>query len=338
MVLIAVIAATLFIPESAIAAPKDALRLVAVRDHITGSFTTSESVYANQFFVYMGSAQGDLFILKRSKNENFPLIQTVHIGSPIMAVRGYNAQLFVATADGYLRQYLTSNPLTLVRTVQLSNYGLRSIAIVNNTVYVSRGQTTLAVDSKNVYLAQLNEGETVVELDSQLEVTRTYGQTFEPNVTVVYNRLSGNRVGSVANPTTLLNTIGFPSLFAFDNNLFQTVPGCCGAGVVVTPTQSLFTSILVGEYYANAITLTPKGMVVGDESGKVSLYKLNRNTIQIIKRLDLPLITQHFGTEDIEIRSVWSDGFDNLVLCGSSWGNTSTQTPFLPSFFVLEVN
>ncbi len=330
--------ATFISPVPALAASNNALKLVAVRDHITGSFTTSQSVYANQFFLYMGSAQGDLFVLKRSRNENFPLIQTIHLGAPITAVRGYDSKLFVTTSDGYLRQYLTSNPLTLQNMVQLSTYGLSSMAIFNHKVYVGKGQSSLAVDNNYLYLAELNEGDTAMELNAQLAVVRTFGQSFEPEATILYNRLTGNRVGDVANPTTLLNQTGFPSLFAFGGNLFQTVPGCCGAGVVITPSSALFTNMVAWRSYANAVTMTPKGMVVGDEAGNVSLYKLNRNTVRILKTLNLPLITEHFGSEDIEIRSVWSDGYDNLVFCGSSWGNPTSQTPFLPSLFVFEVN
>ncbi len=336
---VAVIGSTILAPSNAAAAaPRDPLKLVSSRDNIPGSFTTTQSVYATQSNIYLASAQGTLFVVKRSKAQNFPVIQTLNIGSPLTAVRGYDNKLFVASSDGYLRQYTTTNPLTLVKTVQLSTYGLRSIAIANNTVYVSRGQTTLAADLNNIYLSQLNEGETAVELNTQLAVTRTYGETFEPDVTVVYNRTTGTRVGSVANPSTLLNTVGFPSLFAFNNNLFQTVPGCCGAGVVVTPSQMLTTPRVVSEYFANAVTLNTKGLIVGSESGKVSLYKFSSTLIQQQKTLDLRTLTNHNGAEDIEIRSVWSDNYDNLVFAASSWGNTSTQSNSLPSLFVLETN
>ncbi len=324
--------------DAVAAAPKDPFKLVSSRSNIPGSFTTSQSVYATQNNIYLASSQGTLFVVKRSKTQNFPVIQTLNIGSPLIAVNGYDNKLFVASSDGYLRQYTTTNPLTLVKTVQLSDYGLRSIAITNNTVYVSRGQTTLAVDFGNLYLAQLNEGETAVALNNQLVVTKTFGETFEPGVTVVYNRTTGARKGSVANPTTLLNETGFPSLFAFNNYLFQTVPGCCGAGVVVTPNQMLTTPRTVSEYFANAITLNSKGLVIGDESGKVSLYKFSATSIQNVKTLDLRQLTNNTGGEDIEIRSVWSDSYDNLVFAASSWGNSTTQSPTLPSLFVLETN
>lgn len=334
------IGATLTAPSLAFAAPnpQPKLKLVSARDNISGSFVTSQSVYATKNNIYLASSQGTLFVLKRSKTENFPVVESVNIGSPLTSVRGYGTKLFVASADGYLRQYSTTNPLTLVKSVQLSTYGLGAIAITNNTVYVARGSGSLAVDGSNVYLAELNEGDVAMELNGQLAITKTYGQTFEPDVTVVYNRTSGNRVGTVANPTTVLNTTGFPSLFAFSNNLFQTVPGCCGANVQVTANQNLTTTKIVNQSYSNAVTLNTKGLVIGDEAGKVSLYKFSNSAINFQKSLDLRQLTNHTGSEDIEIRSVWSDGNDNLVFAASSWGNSSSQSPSLPSLFVLEIN
>jgi len=43
------------------------------------------------------------------------------------------------------------------------------------------------------------------------------------------------------------------------------------------------------------------------------------------------------SSEDIEIRSLWIDGYDDLVLAGSSWGNPTSRSPYLPSFFVLRL-
>ncbi len=336
-----VIATSLSTPALASAAtqvqpPK--LALVSARDNITGSFTTSQSVYATQSYIYLASSQGTLFVLKRSKSENFPLVEQVNIGSPLTSVRGYGSKLFVASMDGYLRQYSTTNPLTLVRSVQVSSYGLSAIAITNNTVYVAKGQTSLAVDSSNLYLSQLNEGEVAVALNNNLEVTKTFGTTFEPGLTVAYSRSTGARIGAVANPITVLNETGFPSLFSFSGNLFQTVPGCCGDGVSVTPTRTLTDTRVVSQPYANAVSVNSKGLVIGDELGKVSLYKLSNSSATKLKTVDLRQLTNNTGSEDIEIRSVWSDGYDNLVFAASSWGNTTTQNASLPSVFILEAN
>lgn len=326
-------------PEaSTLRPPQDPLKLISARDNISGSFTTSQSVYATQTHIYLASSQGTLFVLKRSKAENFPLVEQVNIGSPLTSVRGYGTKLFVASMDGYLRQYSTTNPLTLVRSVQVSSYGLSSIAIANNIVYVAKGQTSLAVDSSNVYLSQLNEGEVAVALNGNLEVTKTFGQTYEPGVTVVYNRTSGTRKGTVVNPTTVLNETGFPSLFSFNSKLFQAVPGCCGAGVSVTPIQTLTGTRIVDQLYANAVSFNSKGLFIGDEAGRVGLYKLTNNSITNLKTLDLRQLTNHTGAEDIEIRSLWTDGYDNLVFATSSWGNSTTQSPSLPSVFILQAN
>src|SRR4051812_30689787 len=72
---------------AAVAAPKDPLKLVSAGDHIEGSFTTSESVYATQTNIYLVSAQGTLFVLNRSKPENFPLVESINLGEPLTGVR-----------------------------------------------------------------------------------------------------------------------------------------------------------------------------------------------------------------------------------------------------------
>lgn len=54
--------------------------------------------------------------------------------------------------------------------------------------------------------------------------------------------------------------------------------------------------------------------------------------------VDLRAITGHTGSEDIEIRALWSDAYDNLVFAGSSWGNDQSRGTNLPAFFILELN
>src|SRR6185436_8526444 len=99
------LAIAMAVTAAAAPGPTEHLQLVSVRDHIEGSFTTPAAVYADAGFIYLASNQGKLFILKRSKAENFPLVQTVNIGSPLTGVRGFASRLYVTSADGYLREY-----------------------------------------------------------------------------------------------------------------------------------------------------------------------------------------------------------------------------------------
>ena len=315
----------------------NSLELVSARDNVLGSFTASQSVYATKTYIYLASAQGTLFVLKRNQAENFPLVQSINIGSPLTGVLGFNNKLFVTSQDGYLREYSTTNPLTLKRTVQLSTYGLSSIAVINQTVYVARGQASLAVDNSNVYLAQLNEGDVALELNSKLQITKTYGQNFEADVTVIYNRANSNKVRAVSNPTTTNGSAGQPALFTLNSNLIQTNPGCCGTGVLLTNTQTYSQTALVNHPYANAVTAKKQSLLIGDEAGKVGLYRYSASSTQKLTELNLRELTGNNGSEDIEIRSIWIDGYDNLVFAASSWGNDESRSPELPSVFILEI-
>src|SRR5262249_37308084 len=55
---------------------------------LPGSFVTSQAVYADDERIFAGSYQGDLFVLERNREHEFPLLQTLHIGSPLAAVLG----------------------------------------------------------------------------------------------------------------------------------------------------------------------------------------------------------------------------------------------------------
>ena len=70
------------------------------------------------------------------------------------------------------------------------------------------------------------------------------------------------------------------------------------------------------------------------ETGTVGFFD-NQN--HLVQRLDLRALTGHTGSEDIEIRSLWADGFDDLVFAASSWGNDASRGPTLPAFFVLRL-
>jgi hypothetical protein len=312
------------------------LELVNTKN-IPGSFTTSQSIYGTPTHIYLASAQGDLFVVKRSKTENFPLVETVNIGSPLKGVVGYSNKLFVISQDGFLREYSTTQPLTLVRSIQLSNYGLSSIAIVSNTLYVARGQGSLAVDDKYVYLAQLNQGDTAIELNSLLEVTKTFGNVFESNLTVVYNRATAARFASLNIPATTNGTSGHPAIYAADSYVFQTVPGCCGTGMTTVNNRNLASSRTLNHYYANTVFKKGTSLFVGDEAGKFALYNFGTKAITLQSSLDLPQLTGHTNPEDIEIRGLWADGTDNLVFAASSWGN-DTRTADLPSLMILQLN
>src|SRR6476646_4437991 len=55
---------------------------------LPGSFVSSQAIYADSERIFAGSYQGDLFILERDRESNFPWIETITLGSSITAIRG----------------------------------------------------------------------------------------------------------------------------------------------------------------------------------------------------------------------------------------------------------
>jgi len=307
--------------------------LVSVRDHIPGSFTVARAVYADRDRIYLGSAQGVLFVLARDRAADFPLVQTIDLGVPITGVRGDAERLYVSTSGG-LRVFAKGASLSVVATPPLSTY-LGAVEVLGDKLYVTVGLADLAVDGDRLYLAQLNEGETALELDKvTLQVTRTYGQTFVKDSTVVFDRVTGAAVATIPYPRVQLGTVGQPSLYLNGTSLMETVPGCCGFGINVIKVPGFVESDFISEPNTNAVVAVQDGFWSGMETGEIGFFDSQNHLVQ---KLNLRTFTGHTGVEDIEIRSLWADGFDDLVFAASSWGNDASRSPTLPAFFVLRL-
>jgi hypothetical protein len=210
------------------------------------------------------------------------------------------------------------------------------VEVFEGRIYVTVGQAELAVDRDRLYLAQLNEGEVALELDkATLEVTHTYGSTFIANQTIVYDRLTGAQASAIPNPANLYGSISRPVLYSDGQNLMQTVGGCCGAGITIVKGPAFTESEFIGARFTNVVTKAGNGLLGGSEAGWVDFFE--QNQLVIAQQLDLRVLTGHTGGDDIEIRSMWADGLDDLVFAGSSWGNDATRGPSLPAFFVLSL-
>ncbi|MGH7498434.1 MAG: hypothetical protein ACREOQ_07635, partial [Gemmatimonadales bacterium] len=91
---------------------------------------------------------------------------------------------------------------------------------------------------------------------------------------------------------------------------------------------------VISEPNTNTVVAVQGGFWSGLETGEIGFYDSQNDLVQ---RLNLRTFTGHTGSEDIEIRSLWADGFDDLVFAGSDWGNESSRSPTLPAFFVLRL-
>ncbi|MGE5118436.1 MAG: hypothetical protein ACM3N6_18295 [Betaproteobacteria bacterium] len=307
------------------------LQLVAARDHIEGSFVGNQAVYADKDRIYLASFEGKLFVLARDRSANFPLVETVQVSSaPLTAVRGDGKLLYVSAMDGQLRVYRKDPTLQLAWAATLSDTGLSSLALQGREVYVARGQANLAADEGHVYLNELNEGDTALELDgTDFGVDLVYGQAFVTG-TGIYNRANGKPVG-------VLPAAAGRNIYVDRKLLALSTPGCCGSGIALFDPETLAALQTVPRTSTNTALRNGRWLVGGTEAGTVDVFDLGRSPSPLVSSVDLRQATGHTGADDIEIRALWSDSNDMLVFAASSWGNQFTKSPTLPSFFVLEL-
>jgi hypothetical protein len=316
------------------------LSLVSARDQIEGSFVTPQSVYADQRYVYLASAQGKLFILERSVARDFPLVATIDVSSaPLTAVRGDDQAIFVSSADGSLYVFSKVQPFPLLNTLTLSPFGLNALAVRQkqggSDFLISHGQARLAANEQRVYLSELNEGEVGVRLDrNTFAILQEYGLKFESG-TVVFDRVSGARIGAVPNPYDLLGRPAQVALYVDGQVLFQTTPGCCGRGVRVYD-SSLRLVRFFNRPSTNTVALSgdKRWLVAGNENGTVDIFDWKSST-QLAASVNLRELMGYSGSEAVEIRSLWVEG--NWIFAASSRGNDSNQSPSLPALFVLRI-
>ncbi len=327
------------------------LQLISARDHIDGSFTTGQAVYADKSYIYLASWQGRLFILGRSRTANFPLVARIQVSfAPLTAITGDANYIYVTSSDGSLRIYQNKKPFLLVNTIPLSDCGLASVEVVappptkgnqpqsDEKVYVSRGQTEQAAVGNRLYLSALNSGEGSLQLTAQtLSVTVSYGQVFQQNTTAAFDLTTGLQVGAAPNPVDLYGRLSQVSIYADSNILVQTTPGCCGQGIVIRDPASLALQQFISRWSTNTVQRRGQWLVAGNEGGAVDVYDLTQNPSPQVSSANLRQLTGHTGAEDIEIRALWTDAVDGLIFAASSWGNQQSQDLFLPSFFVLEL-
>jgi hypothetical protein len=318
------------------------LTLVSARAGIEGSLLVTQSVYADTTHIYLATYgpypafDGRLYVLRRDRAADFPVVERRDFELPLGAVRGDATHLYVAGRDGTLYVFRKTSPLTLVASVPVSELQLLAVEVVDDRVYVGVGQTHLAVDGRHVYLSALNPGDIVVEMvKGTWAPVRTYGVAFEADVTVVFDRLTGARVGALPNPPDGTGDRSMSALYADPEILGQVSPGCCGLGVSLYDPETLAFDQRLWSGPSNALARRGRWLFVGNEAGAVQVWDIGRRPAPVAAVADLRTLTGFTGGgPTIEIRALWLDDVDGLLFAGSSWG---LQSPTLPAFFVLEL-
>jgi hypothetical protein len=128
----------------------------------------------------------------------------------------------------------------LVKTISLSDFGLSSLAVRFLELYVSKGQAELVVDRDRVYLSELNEGDIGLEIKKKTFTPGlVYGQTFEQNMTVIFDRRTGDRIAGIPNPPGVGGLGQQVSLYVDGKVLVQTTPGPFGRGIFIYDRDTL---------------------------------------------------------------------------------------------------
>jgi hypothetical protein len=324
-----VAAATFKTTSQAQTAWQPELRLIG-SINLPGSVVSPQMVYADNERIFVASAQGDLFILERDRQANFPMIQTIHFGAALTAVRGNKSKLFVTSQDGNLYVFLKTWPVQFEQYMTLSSYGLSALQVTGNTVYVAKGQASMIATADRIYLSALNPGDVVLELPS----LRSYGREFAPGSMVAFDRQTQQSVGAISD-------LGMRpvNVSAWQNLVFVTNPGS-GLGIGVYDAKTYSPVQFISRATNTVAGTMRKGvplLIGGSETGVMDLYKRADEGYTLVSSADLAAQTESTGLEDVEIRALWVDGRDNLVFAASSWGNDWSRNSNLPSFFILEI-
>lgn len=333
--LLAVFASVLAFTQLDKAEAQPTLKLVSARDNIEGAFLIEESIYADKDRIYLASYQGKLFVLARDRASNFPIIQLIHEDNSILtAVTGDEENVYVTTRNGTLRIYKKEDTfLRLVSTLTNLAWGLNSVKSYGDSIFIGTGYASIAVDdlTQRLFVSQFHSTDVVYRISkSTLEITQTYAETYEQNKIVAFDLASGQRIGAMDSPPG--------GLFIHGTKLTVSHGGCCGPIPILFNTVTLARENPDFYWFANAVTqIEQPWLIAGNEAGLVQIFDLSRQYAPLVSEIRLREATGHTGIEDIEIRAIWMDGYDNLIFGGSSWGNDQSRGPSLPSFFVLEL-
>jgi len=296
---------------------------------LPGSFVSSQVIYADAERIFAGSYQGDLFVMERDRSANFPVVQVLHFAAGVTAIHGDEDWLYVATRDGNMHQFSKTWPIQSTVSMLIARHGVSAVRASGNKVYVAKGQSAMTAAGDRLFISELNPGDGGLVVPDM----RSFGDTFERNTTIVYDRASLEVVGRIPNPG-----FGLVNVAASRNFVFLTDYGW---GIHVYDATNL-NKVQFLERSTNTVAAARRrGMsflVGGSEGGTVDLYALGSSRYELVGTAYLPELTGFQQPEDIEIRGLWFDGHDNLIFAGSSWGNNRTRRPELPSFFVLEID
>ncbi|MDB4996909.1 MAG: hypothetical protein JWM74_4341, partial [Myxococcaceae bacterium] len=300
--------------------------------NLAGCFLSSSNITADASAVYLASGcTPTLFIVSRASGH---AVETVTLPSNADSVGVDATSIYVGLPDATVLTITKASP----HTTTSHAVGARWSGIFprDGKLYASTFQARGAVTSARVFLAALNDGDVMREVDrATFATTREYATALREQ-TVAFDRTTGTFAGSVPNPFNSLGQMTGVHLRADESFLYQTMPGCCGINVVIRDQLSLAQTGIIFRNFVDDVMRRGRFLFGGTEAGEVIAWDMQQPASPpVVSEVNLRTLTGHNGIEDIEIRGIWSDEHDDLVFAASSWGNDLSRGPDLPSFFIL---
>jgi hypothetical protein len=283
--------------------------------------------------VYIGCYQGQVYVLDKSK-KGYPVTAILEPeGGSVSFVVSDGNDIYTTTYGGYVCSFAARKPFKKLLKLKYA-VGLYGLAVGGETIKVSTGQSSMAMDGPITYFSQGNEGDEVLVLDKKtLSPLSSFGNVFQPATTQIFS--PSDQIGAIPNPPDLFGQRNQGvNLQATGGLLIQTIPGCCGTGAYLYENGAF--QCWIADYYANTALVMRCGLVaVGTEAGTVDLFDVtNPANPKLVVRADLRALTGHMALDAVEVRSLVEDPF----IPGTLYVGTSHTDSTAPSFLALRLS
>jgi hypothetical protein len=211
---------------------------------VPGNYLTPHKICANKDSIFSVTNQGNMYV-QRNDGSTYSIVYQTHLSSsPLTGVACDTRYVYVTGSDGILRTIQNQSPFAIFAASSVTGAQLSDVNFVSGALLVSQGQGFASATADQVFLFELNPGDTTLDVSRRdYSVQQTYGTTFEASATVVYDLDTGDRLGVIPNP--VLDALGRPATYKsyVDHEyLILTAPGCCGQGIWIYPIEALQTA------------------------------------------------------------------------------------------------
>jgi hypothetical protein len=278
---------------------------------VPGNYLTPHKICANKRSIFSVTYQGNLYVQNDDRSSQYPIVYQAHLSdSPLTGVACDTRYVYVTGEDGLLRTIQRESPFAIVAVTSVTGSPLSDVNYVNRTLLVSQVHGSASATSDQAFLYEQNPGDSTLEVSRRdYSVQQTYGTTFEPGATVVYDLDTGDRLGSIPNPEG--GTATSYRSYADDQYLFLMAPGCCGQGIWLYPMEALRTAFTtpptpqyIPYYYTDSVARAGRWLVAGSEASAVAIFDLTKSPPQQVASINLLPFSGRTEIDAAEARDV----------------------------------